>query len=256
MKDTQNELDETGIPIDSAGVSGLKLPMIVKDQQEGSQTVTVDFEIATDLWERRGVHMSRFVDLFEKQYGKVLSLEKVHDLVESVAEAQKARVAYIRANFDYFVPIIAPASGIKSKLPVQVMFECSKQHKPVLKVTTPVMLVCPCSLEISELKQAHNQRAEITLGIQSTDWVWIEELVQFAYSSGSYPVFPLLKREDEKIITDEAHKRPRFVEDAVRRAVDLLTSDDRITWYSVRVESHESIHAHNAFAETYGGEFK
>lgn len=254
LKDLQNEEDESGIPVYLAGISGLKLPMIVKDRLEGEQAVTVDLEIGTNLDTKRGVHMSRFVNIMEEQYGSVLSLKILNELLDDIAKAQEAEVAYTSATFDYFVPKKAPASRIHSKLPVKVRFKCIKTLRPFLSVWTPVMLVCPCSLEISEKGQAHNQRATIAIHVQSSKWVWIEELVDYAELAASSPVWPLLKREDEKYVTDHSHENAAFVEDCARHVARILSDDyPRIEWYRVRVESQESIHAHNAFAAIEGG---
>ena len=250
MADVQN--DPAGVPlsIDTVGVKGLKLPLVVSDQAKGFQHTTGLVDLGVDLpGEFKGTHMSRFVEALEG-WDEHLSFKTMKTLLEDIKTRLDARKAYARFSFPYFIRKTAPASGA----PGLMAYECTlsgelEEGKPeiYLEVTVPVMTVCPCSKAIS-CEGAHSQRTEIRISVHMNGFCWIEDLVAMGENAGSSPVYPVLKREDEKFVTESAFAKPMFVEDVVREVARQLDEHPMITSYAVDVESQESIHGHNAFA--------
>ena len=249
MRDVQSERDIRNIPIDSVGVTGLAYPIEVRDRNDKTQHTVATVEMSVSLpRDYRGTHMSRFIEILNSCNGHV-TLPNLEHIVAALRDHLDAEQSEIRFSFPYFAVRKAPVSGAPSLTRYDVVFWASsgKDFDFTLTVIVPVNTLCPCSREISE-KGAHNQRAEVTITVRMDRLVWIEELAEVAEESASSPVFTLLKREDEKFVTEKAYDTPRFVEDVVREVSVRLDDDPRIRWYSVRVVSHESIHAHEAFA--------
>lgn len=249
MRDVQGERDTRNIPIDRVGVSGVSYPLAVMDPCENVQHVTGIVRMSVSLpKDFRGTHMSRFIEVLEKCRGKMTlgNLEEIVDALKDQLEAPEAEVA---VAFPYFVRRSAPVSQAESYTRIDVEFWAMKANRFdfVLKVAVPVQTLCPCSREISKFG-AHNQRARVEIEIRMKRLVWIEDLVAVAEQAASAPVLTLLKREDEKALTEMAFLNPRFVEDVVREVSIRLDRDERITWYRVSVVSDESIHNHQAFA--------
>ena len=249
MRDVQSERDMRNIPIDSVGVTGLAYPIEVRDRNEKTQHTVAMVEMSVSLPRHfRGTHMSRFIEILNSCNGHVTlqNLEHIASVLREHLEADKAELKF---SFPYFATRRAPVSGAPSLTRYDAVFwaSCGEDFDFTLTVTVPVNTLCPCSKEISE-RGAHNQRAEVMITVRMDHLVWIEELADIAEESASSPVFTLLKREDEKYVTERAYDNPRFVEDVVREVAVRLDDDPRISWYSVRVVSHESIHAHEAFA--------
>lgn len=250
MADVQNDPAEVPLSIDTVGVKGLKLPLVVSDRANGSQHTVASVDLGVDLPASfKGTHMSRFVEALEG-WNEKLSLKTMQMLLEDVKMRLEARKAYIRFSFPYFIRKTAPASGVSGLM----AYDCRLvgelvDGKPemLLEVTAPVMTVCPCSKAIS-VEGAHSQRTEVRFSVRMNGRCWIEECVDMAEKAGSSPVYPVLKREDEKFVTEAAFANPMFVEDVVREVARQLDEHPMITSYAVEVESHESIHGHNAFA--------
>ncbi len=248
LKDVQAQKDLRHIPLKHVGIKDLRWPIQLKDPKNGVQHSVATVKLAVDLpHEQRGTHMSRFVECL-KLMGPVHphGLEAMLDTLKEKLGAQKA---LIELDFPYFIEKQAPVSGQTSFLDVSCHYRAEKGEKFLLDVgvDVPIHTLCPCSKEISRYG-AHNQRAWARMVIRSTKPVWIEELVDVAEKSASSPLYSLLKRPDEKFVTEEAYENPRFVEDATREIASRLNADERIEWYRVTVESEESIHNHNAFA--------
>ena len=248
LKDVQAQKDLRHIPLKHVGIKDLRWPIQLKDPKNGVQHSVATVKLAVDLpHEQRGTHMSRFVECL-KLMGPVHphGLEAMLDTLKEKLGAQKA---LIELDFPYFIEKQAPVSGQTSFLDVSCHYRAEKGEKFLLDVgvDVPIHTLCPCSKEISRYG-AHNQRAWARMVIRSTKPVWIEELVDVAEKSASSPLYSLLKRPDEKFVTEEAYENPRFVEDATREIASRLNADERIAWYRVTVESEESIHNHNAFA--------
>ena len=251
MRDVQSELDKRNIPIDRVGISGISYPITVLDKERGSQEAVAHVTMAVALpHEYRGTHMSRFVESLEEFRGRITpsELEYLTDRLIAKLEAFKAEVTF---RFPYFVRKSAPVSKRESWSRYDVVIKAEKTQSKfdlVIEVIIAVQTLCPCSKEISDLG-AHNQRAYVRLAVRMKDFIWVEELISIVENCASAPTFSLLKREDEKFVTEHAYNNPRFVEDVVREIVIRLETDKRISWFRVLVSSSESIHNHDAFAE-------
>ena len=250
MEDVQNSPAQVAMPIDRVGVKNLKLPLVVRDRAQGSQHTVATVDIGVDLpAEFKGTHMSRFVEALEN-WSEELDYNSMKRLLEDVKERLHARKAYALFRFPYFVRKGAPATASSGL----VWYECRLtgelgDGKPsfLLELEVPVMTVCPCSKAISD-EGAHSQRAVVRMSIRMTGFSWMEEFIELAEAAGSSPVYTLLKREDEKFVTEDAFAHPTFVEDVVRAAAQRLEGHPHVAWFRVEVESFESIHCHNAFA--------
>jgi len=250
MEDVQSGPAQVAVPIDRVGVRGVTLPLIVRDRAQGRQHTVAEADLGVELpADFKGTHMSRFVEVLEN-FNEELDYPSLKGLLESIKLRLEARKAYVLLRFPYFMRKAAPATGSSGL----VRYDCRltgelAEGKPefLLEVDVPVMTVCPCSKAISD-EGAHSQRAIVSMAIRMIGFSWIEEFVEIAESSASSPVYTLLKREDEKYVTEDAFAHPAFVEDVVRAVADKLSRHPHVQWFRVEVESQESIHAHNAFA--------
>ncbi|MCL2767618.1 MAG: GTP cyclohydrolase FolE2 [Synergistaceae bacterium] len=251
MRDVQSELDKRNISIDRVGISGISYPITVLDKDRGTQETVANVVMAVALpHEYRGTHMSRFVEALEEFRGKI-SPHDLEDLANQLLIKLEAFKAEVIFRFPYFIRKSAPISKRESWSRYDVTFKAEKTRSKfdfVTEVIVAIQTLCPCSKEISN-SGAHNQRAYVRLAVRMKDFVWIEELITIVENCASAPTFSLLKREDEKFITEYAYNNPRFVEDVVREIVARLETDKRISWVRVLVSSSESIHNHDAFAE-------
>mgnify|MGYP003586341426 CR=1 FL=1 len=249
MRDLQSERDGRRIPIDRVGVSSVFYPVVVRDPERNIQHTVAKVAMSVSLpHDYRGTHMSRFIEVLDEFKGNI-TLPNLERMAEDLRKALSAEQAEITLEFPYFVMRNAPVTGLRSYTRYNVTFWASKgeEFDLVTVVEVPVQTLCPCSKEISE-GGAHNQRAFIEISARMKGLVWIEELVAMAEKSASAPVYTLLKREDEKFVTEQAYGNPRFVEDVLRDVALELEGEERITWYRIRVTSNESIHNHDAFA--------
>jgi GTP cyclohydrolase I len=249
MRDVQSEKDERNISIEKVGVSSLRYPIRVMDRQNGFQNTVALVDIFVDLpSDYRGTHMSRFVEVLNRHRNN-MSLSNLEKILDDVKIELKAKVSHIILRFPYFILKKAPVTNEESFMDYECAFIASKNEKFefMLEVNVPVHLLCPCSKEISDFG-AHNQRANVKVRIKMNKLVWIEEIVDLVEDSASAPLYALLKRPDEKYITEKAYTNPKFVEDIVRDVAIALNNDKRITYYEVEAISYESIHNHNAYA--------
>lgn len=248
LKDVQSEKDLRNVPLKYVGVKNLRWPLRLRDRQKGIQHTVADVQLAVDLpQDLRGTHMSRFVECLQGlDYLELGQEEQVLDLLKEHLQAKKAMM---RLKFPYFLQKAAPVSGKTAPMDIDCVYTAEKGEKFSLRVRAdvPVQTLCPCSKEISD-RGAHNQRAIAKIEILADGMVWLEELAEWADKAASAPVYSLLKRSDEKFVTEHAYDNPRFVEDMVRELALLLDNENRIKAYRVEVESIESIHNHNAFA--------
>lgn len=248
MKDVQSEKDVRNIPLKHVGIKKLRWPVELKDKERGTQHTIAEVTLAVDLpKDLRGTHMSRFVESMVNL--GPLGLHEVEGILDTLKEHLQAERSYIKLEFPYFVYKAAPVSGKVAPMDVDCVYQAEKGERFKLRICAivPIATLCPCSKEISTYG-AHNQRAYAKIEIEANEMVWIEELVALADASASTSLYGLLKRPDEKFVTEHAYDNPRFVEDAVREIVLRLEEDKRISWYRAEVESMESIHNHNAFA--------
>lgn len=253
MKDVQSQRDYRNIALKKVGIKNLKWPVTVMDKNEGIQHTIATMSLSVDLpHEVRGTHMSRFVEIVKNM--KSINPKDLEATLDALKEKLNAREAHCTIEFDYFIKKPSPVTGIESPYDVRCSFvgEKGDAFKFLMNVKVPVSTLCPCSKEISDFG-AHNQRAMVEIKVDMKKLIWIEDIVTIAEESASVPVFSLLKRKDEKWVTETAYLNPRFVEDVAREAALRLEDNPDIRWYSVGVESIESIHNHNAFAYTEKG---
>jgi GTP cyclohydrolase I len=248
-KDIQNQNDMRNISINKVGVKGLRYPIVIEDRKYGKQNTTATVNMYVELPSNfRGTHMSRFVEILN-HYHKETIVDNLENLLSEMKEKLHANVSYIELEFPYFIKKNAPVSGKESLMSYKCRFDAclGKKFRFEMSTTAPIITLCPCSKEISEFG-AHNQRTYVTARITYKDFVWLEELIELIEKSGSSELYSLLKREDEKYITEKSFQNPKFVEDVVRDVAEKLKNDPRVTSYKVEAESIESIHNHNAYA--------
>lgn len=250
MNDVQSLKDDRNVALKKVGIKDLKWPIKVMDKTQGVQNTVGEIALSVDLpSDVRGTHMSRFIELINNL--DTVGPKGLEILLSQLKEKLQARRAYCKIKFDYFIKKASPVTNIVAPFNVVCTLEAelNDEFKCFITVAVPVNTLCPCSKEISEFG-AHNQRATIEIKMTMSKLIWIEEIVKIAEECASSPVFSLLKRKDEKYVTENAYLNPRFVEDVVREAAIRLEDLAGVDWFSVHVESLESIHNHNAFAYT------
>jgi GTP cyclohydrolase I len=249
MPDMQKTRDERNIAIDKVGVKDIRYPIVVLDRSKVRQQTVARINMYVDLPHHfKGTHMSRFIEILNQHHGEV-SVERMDQIVRDMKAHLEASCAHLELEFPYFIEKTAPVSGARSLMEYQCRMAASlgDDYDFVLGVTVPVTSLCPCSKEISA-RGAHNQRSAVTVEIRYREHVWLEELISLVEGCGSSPVFALLKREDEKALTEQAYDNPMFVEDVVRAVTEALSAMPTITWFRVECENFESIHNHSAYA--------
>jgi len=249
IPDIQSQSDSRKIAIDKVGVKGLRYPIVVEDRANGVQHTVADLDIYVELPHHlRGTHMSRFIEILHHYHQEAL-IGNLESFLAELKSSLQAEAAYVDISFPYFITKKAPVSGIASVLSYDCVFSASlkEEFDLLIGVIVPVTSLCPCSKEIS-INGAHNQRSQITIKVRYHDFVWLEELIELAESAASCEIYSLLKRVDEKYVTEKAYNNPKFVEDIVRELTLKLDQDDRITGFFVESENAESIHLHNAYA--------
>ncbi|QQY78862.1 GTP cyclohydrolase I [Keratinibaculum paraultunense] len=253
MIDIQKEIDTRDIALKNVGIKDFKWPILVLDRENKNQRTIANIDASVGLCHNiKGTHMSRFVEIIKEI--KEVSPKTIEEILENMMVKLDSKSAYMKIEFDYFIKKVSPVTEIEALSDIKCRYEASKeeQFKLLMGVTIPVITLCPCSKAISKFG-AHNQRAIVDILVDMNSLVWIEEMVEIAEESASSPVYPLLKRKDEKHVTEQSYLKPRFVEDVVREVALRLERNKRIDWYSVKVESIESIHNHTAFAYTEKG---
>lgn len=257
MEDVQNHPDARNIALDQAGVSDLRYPIVVLDRDHHIQHTVANISMSVGLPEEfKGTHMSRFIEVLNEHRGE-LTMRTLPILLSDLRKRLHAKTARVEVLFPYFIERAAPVSGAKALMDYECSFVGESVNGTddfVLGVKVPVTSLCPCSKTISDYG-AHNQRGYITIQIRGakqpddSTFVWIEELVDVAERASSSPVYPLLKRPDERYVTMHAYDHPVFVEDMVREVALSLQRDLRVAWFHVRAVNQESIHNHSAFAQ-------
>lgn len=251
IADVQGSADTRRIPIDKVGVKGIRHPVRVMDRATGQQQHTVaTFNMYVNLpQDFKGTHMSRFVDILN-QHQYEITVETFRRILDEMTQRLEANSGYIEMTFPYFVSKTAPVSGVTSLMDYEVALIGKIADGTVsmhTKVVVPVTSLCPCSKQISDYG-AHNQRSHVTVDVLTNALVWIEELIDMVESEASCQLYGVLKRPDEKYVTERAYDNPKFVEDMVRDVAARLNDDDRVTAYVVESENFESIHNHSAYA--------
>jgi GTP cyclohydrolase I len=250
IADVQSSADTRHIAIDKVGIKDIRHPVRVRDRTEGEQHTIANFNMYVNLPHNfKGTHMSRFVEILNL-HEREISVESFKEMLGEMTERLEAEAGHIEMTFDYFINKTAPVSAVQSLLDYEVSFIGEiRDAKPEMKikVVVPVTSLCPCSKKISD-RGAHNQRSHVTLTATTCEFVWIEELIELIEAQASSELYGLLKRPDEKYVTEKAYDNPKFVEDMVRDIAAALNADKRICAYVVESENFESIHNHSAYA--------
>ena len=251
MKDIQNQRDYRNIPIDKVGIKNLRYPIKVLDRKNGFQHTVASINMFVDLPHKyKGTHMSRFVEMLHLLREEV-SLKKISVVLGQMKEHLNAASSEIEVSFPYFIEKRAPVSNSTGILDYTCRFigssDADDKIDLISEVIVPISSVCPCSKEISEVG-AHNQRGEVRLKTRFKKFIWLEDMITVVENAASCEVYSVLKRVDEKCVTERGFSNPKFVEDIVRDIADFLKKDYNITWFSVSAENFESIHNHSAYA--------
>jgi len=250
LPDVQNTQDTRAIAINKVGIKDILHPVQVKDRTGKIQHTIANFNMYVALpHEFKGTHMSRFVEILNNHEWEI-TVDSFKTMLTEMTSLLDAEVGHIEMTFHFFINKTAPASGVKSLLDYEVTFigeRKDNKNKINLKVVVPVTSLCPCSKKISE-RGAHNQRSHVTVNVETEDFIWIEEIIDMVEAQASCELYGLLKRPDEKIVTERAYDNPKFVEDMVRDIAHQLNIDERILTYTVESENFESIHNHSAYA--------
>ena len=250
IPDVQGSMDTRELAINKVGIKDIRHPVIVKDRSDGLQHTVATFSMFVFLPHQfKGTHMSRFVSILNN-HEKEISYTSFNEMLREMAELLEADSGYIEMHFPYFVNKKAPISGVESLLDYEVSLigEIKNGKSSTrIKVQVPVTSLCPCSKSISDYG-AHNQRSHVTVDARTSGFIWIEEIIDMVEKQASCELYGLLKRPDEKYVTERAYDNPKFVEDMVRDIAGELNRDDRIRQYVLESENFESIHNHSAYA--------
>jgi GTP cyclohydrolase IB len=249
MKDVQSGRDFRNMPIEKVGIRNIRYPVTVRDKSHLKQETVANVSLSVNLPHTdRGTHMSRLVEVLDKFKDEV-SYQSLDTILLEIKKALKAEESHIELSFPFFLRKKAPVSGQESLMSYDCVIAAThNNHMEIAtRVEVPVHTLCPCSKEIAEVS-AHNQRGTVAITVGMTKFIWIEDLIEIAEQSASSPVYALLKREDEKFITERAYDNPRFVEDVVREVALRLKALPGLRYHTVEVENFESIHNHSAYA--------
>lgn len=250
LHDKQSEQDHRNLRIDKVGVRGLRFPIQIRDKAHEVQNTVATVGMYVDLpKEFKGTHMSRFIEVLNA-HGGIVHVENIPDILKAMQDKLHAETAHLEMEFPFFLTKRAPVTGQAGVLDYTARFQANATGTAidfVLTVVVGLTTLCPCSKAISRYS-AHNQRGYVTVSIRSEEIIWIEDLIALVESCGSSELYSLLKRPDEKAVTERAYENPVFVEDLVRNVALRLNALPNVTWYRVEAENHESIHNHNAYA--------
>ena len=250
IADVQATPDTRQIAINQVGIKSVRHPVRVADKSAGVQHTIANFNMYVYLPQHfKGTHMSRFLEILNG-YEREISVESFEDMLRQMVVKLEAESGYVEMSFPYFINKTAPVSGVQSLMDYEVTFTGEIDqgtYRQTMKVVVPVTSLCPCSKKISDYG-AHNQRSHVTITARTNSFVWIEEVVRMAEDQASCELYGLLKRPDEKYVTERAYDNPKFVEDMVRDVAAVLNQDPRIDRYVVESENFESIHNHSAYA--------
>ena len=250
LKDTQSERDTRKIAIDRVGVKNLRYPIQVRDKAHALQSTIANVALTVDLPHHyKGTHMSRFIEVLN-EHGPVLHVDNIRTIAEHLLKRLHSEKAHVDFEFPYFMEKQAPVTGAPSLMDYTVQFNATLEKDNfdfVLTVVVPVTTLCPCSKAIS-IHGAHNQRGQVTFAVRFKKSIWIEDLIRLVETSASAELYSLLKRPDEKAVTEQAYENPVFVEDLVRNIALKANQHPDICWYRIEAENFESIHNHNAYA--------
>jgi len=249
VEDVQAHADTRRLPINRVGIKDIRHPVRVRDRAKGEQHTIATFNMYVSLpHDFKGTHMSRFVEILHAE--REISVESFGNMLRTMTSRLEADTGHIEMSFPFFVMKRAPVSGVESLMDyrARLIGEHTRGHTSMwLRVAVPVTSLCPCSKKISAYG-AHSQRSEVTIAARLRSHMWIEELIEIAESEASCELYGILKRTDEKYVTERAYDNPKFVEDLVRDVATRLNEDGRVAAYVVEAENFESIHNHSAYA--------
>lgn len=255
MVDIQASQDQRNVAIDRVGVKDVVYPIRLRTPSGSEQTTVATINMYVSLPHyKKGTHMSRFLEVLNDHTSEPITPDRIPMLTRAICNRLDAEEAHFEARFTYFIKKFAPVTKQPGLMDYKVTFECRANHTDdfIIGVSAPATSLCPCSKEISEYG-AHNQRCAIEAKVRfdagKVSNLWIEDIVQHLEAAASSPVYAVLKRPDEKWVTEKAYENPKFVEDIVRDLAVGLNNDERITWYQINSENFESIHSHNAYAQ-------
>ncbi len=250
IEDVQGRADSRNIAINKVGIKDIRHPVRVRDRTGKDQHTVATFNMYVNLPKHfKGTHMSRFVAILES-HDREITLDSFHQVLREVNDRLEAESGHIEMSFAYFVNKKAPVTGVESLMDYEVTFigeSTGEKQEISVRVAVPVTSLCPCSKQIAE-RGAHNQRFLVTVTAKLDGFVWLEELIDLVEQEASCQLYGLLKRPDEKFVTEQAYDNPKFVEDIVRDIAVRLNDDPRIVAYAVASENFESIHNHSAYA--------
>lgn len=251
IEDVQNNPDNRNIPINKVGIKDISHPFIIEDLNARRQHSIGNFTMSVNLpHDVKGTHMSRFVALLNEADETVISIAGFTSMLEKMTHLLEAESGYLSVDFKYFVNKSAPVTGVQSLMDYQVSLSGSwseESSSTRVKVVVPVTSLCPCSKKISDYG-AHNQRSHVTVDAVPSQQLFIEDIINLVEAQASSELYALLKRPDEKFITERAYDNPKFVEDAVRDIANDLNNNPHVLSYVLEAENFESIHNHSAYA--------
>ena len=250
IPDVQSCADTRRIAINKVGIKDIRHPVRIRDRSGGEQHTIANFNMYVNLPHNfKGTHMSRFVAILN-MHEREITVSSFKDMLTEMTERLEAEAGHIEMSFPYFVTKAAPISGVQSLLDYAVSFIGEIRDGKTLmniKVVVPVTSLCPCSKKIARYG-AHNQRSHVTVNVRTRGFIWIEDLIDIVEGEASCELYGLLKRPDEKYVTEKAYDNPKFVEDMVRDIAAKFNADERVAAYTVESENFESIHNHSAYA--------
>ena len=250
LHDEQSRRDDRNLRIDKVGVRNLRFPIRIRDKAHEHQDTIATLGMYVDLPHHfKGTHMSRFLEVLNT-HGNVVHVENIPDILAAMQKRLDSQTAHLELDFPFFLEKAAPVTGKTGLMDYQARFDATANGTEidfVLEVRANVTTLCPCSKAISAAG-AHNQRGQVTVQLRTNETVWIEDAIEIVEASGSSELYSLLKRPDEKYVTEAAYENPVFVEDLVRNVALRLNAHPHVTWYKVEAENYESIHNHNAYA--------
>ncbi len=251
LADVQSQPDDRKIDLKKVGIKNIRYPITVLDKANGTQQTVGSINMYVNLPHCfKGTHMSRFIEILN-QYRREINVKTFKKILAEMKERLDAEEAHLEVDFPYFIEKKAPVTGT----PGLMEYNCGlhgtlKERLDMMLVArVPITTVCPCSKEISNYG-AHNQRGEVRVSVRFDTFLWLEDIIELAEQAGSCEVFSVLKRPDEKYVTEQAFDRPMFVEDVVRNVCQGLKKMEGVTWFEVEGETFESIHNHSAYAAT------
>ena len=253
MQDVQKQRPANPLYIHKVGVKDIAYPVVVSDKLRGRQHTVASINLYVDLpLEFKGTHMSRFIEVLNT-YKEEIHIKNFEHILEELRRALEASSAHMEIDFPYFIEKQAPISGAVGLMEYKcsLMGRVGQDKDFRVRVRVPIQTLCPCSKEISAYG-AHNQRGEVSVVVRYERFFWIEDLIALVEECGSSPVYPILKRPDEKYVTEQAYDHPVFVEDVVRSVASRLNEKEEFSWYAVSAENFESIHNHSAYAYIEG----